>query len=477
MPQRDIYTRAELLHLHQDGVPWARIAEHAGVSTRTLRRWQARHSQGVLDRSRRSDAGQRRTDPELVEIITALALRLPTPTTAYVWRRVGDIARDRGLNAPSYSTVRSIVTGIDPGLRVLATRGASAYRDQFELVLRRSTSRPNEQWQIDHTLLDIEVVDERGASLRPWLTVILDDYSRSVTGYVLSARTPTADQSALAFHQAASRKHHPRWIMAGLPDILYSDHGADFTSERFDRACLNLHVRLVHSRHGIPQGRGKIERFYLTLTSELLPHLPGHIPHGTGGAPVTPAALSMGQLDTVVERFIIEDYHQRIHSETAATPHDRWRDAGFIPRLPATPDDLDLLLLTADATRRVQRDGIQFASARYVSPVLAAYVGEDVTVRYDPRDLGEIRIFHDNRFLCRAIAPERASTTIAFADIKAARDHRRRALRGQLRQLDKTNAALPADNRYPISAIDTPPDPQPPAPQPTHGLRLYAADE
>jgi putative transposase len=72
--------------------------------------------------------------------------------------------------------------------------------------------------------------------------------------------------------------------------------------------------------------------------------------------------------------------------------------------MPAHSEDLDMLLLTATATRRVQRDGIRFASTRYVSPVLAAYVGEDVTVRYDPRDLGEIRLFRDSAFLCRAIA-------------------------------------------------------------------------
>lgn len=52
-------------------------------------------------------------------------------------------------------------------------------------------------------------------------------------------------------------------------------------------------------------------------------------------------------------------------------------------------------------TEYQQRDGIQFASTGYVSPVLAAYVGEHVTVRYDPRDVGEIRIYFNDGYLCR----------------------------------------------------------------------------
>ncbi len=47
----------------------------------------------------------------------------------------------------------------------------------------------------------------------------------------------------------------------GLPDLLYSDHGADFTSTHLERVCLDTHIRLIHSLPGVPQGRGKIERF------------------------------------------------------------------------------------------------------------------------------------------------------------------------------------------------------------------------
>ena len=66
---------------------------------------------------------------------------------------------------------------------------------------------------------------------------------------------------------------------------------------------------------------------------------------------------------------------------------------------------LDLLLLTVAKTRKVQADGVRFQGMRYIDPTLAAYVGETVVLRYDPRDVAEVRLFHQGKFLCRAICP------------------------------------------------------------------------
>ena len=433
MAQRTAEMKLALLRQHDDGVPWTRLTADSGVPVRTLTRWASRYradpSLRALERPRRGDRGIRRIAPELVEVVEALALRRPEPTAAFIHRRVCDIAHDRALAAPSYTTVRTIIAGLDPGLRTLAQHGDAAYRDRFELVFRRNASRPNEQWQVDHTLLDVAVLDKTGISVRPWLTIVLDDYSRAIAGYTVFIGAPTAEQTALALHQAVNRKANSGWPVCGLPDVLYSDHGSDFTSARLERVCLDTHIQLIHSRVGIPQGRGKIERFYGTVTTELLPHLPGHIPHGTNGTVITPPALTLRQLDEILERFIVDDYNHRPHSETHEAPAMRWAASGFIPRSPAHPEDLDLLLLTATATRKVQRDGIQFASTRYVSTVLAAYVGEQVTVRFNPRDAGEIRVYFDDAFLCRAIAPELASESVSLSELQGVRAKRRRELK------------------------------------------------
>ncbi|MDJ0401704.1 Mu transposase C-terminal domain-containing protein [Rhodococcus rhodochrous] len=52
----------------------------------------------------------------------------------------------------------------------------------------------------------------------------------------------------------------------------------------------------------------------------------------------------------------------------------------------------------------MHRDDIHFQALRYLDPVLAAYVREPVTLRYDPRDITAIRVFHHNHYLCAAIS-------------------------------------------------------------------------
>ena len=95
-------------------------------------------------------------------------------------------------------------------------------------------------------------------------------------------------------------------------------------------------------------------------------------------------------------------------------------------------EQLDLLLLTVAKPRRVQQDGLRFQSLRYIDPTLAAYVGEDVTIRYDPRDMAEIRVYHQERFLCRAVCQELAGETVSLKDIIRARRRRTRELHQQL---------------------------------------------
>jgi putative transposase len=369
---------------------------------------------------------------EMVELIEGLALRRPPPRIVEVYRSAVNVAAERDWPTPSYAVVRRIVLGLDRGLLALAHHDPDVYRDEFELVLRRESAHPNDIWQADHTELDVMVLDEADAPVRPWLTAILDDHSRAIAGYTVFLGDPSAMQTALALRQAVWRKADPAWQVCGLPAVLYSDHGGDFTSDHIAQVCADVKVQLVHSTPGKPRGRGKVERLFGTITTELLPTLPGHIPPGSHGKPVTEPVLTLSQLDAAVGRYIVDTYHQRVHPETGQTPAARWVAGDWLPRMPDSLEALDLLLLTMATPRKVQRDGIHCHGLRYFSLTLAAYIGEPVTVRYDPRDLAEIRVYHRGAFLCRAVSPELAAASVSMKDLQAARNQRRRELRQQL---------------------------------------------
>jgi len=252
-----------------------------------------------------------------------------------------------------------------------------------------------------------------------------------VAGFGVSFHAPSAIQTALVLRQAIWRKTAPAWHLSGIPETFYTDHGSDFTSDHLEQVSADLRMALVFSQAGMPRGRGRIERFFRTVNQLFLCTLPGYAPAGSGR--VVPV-LTLSALEEQLFIFMVEHYNQRLHSETGLAPQARWEQGGFLPRLPDSLEQLDALLLTVAKARQVRRDGIHFQGFRYLDPTLAAYVGEPVIIRYDPRDLGEVRVFYQDRFLCRAICHELAGETVPLRDILQARNRRRRELRQTLRE-------------------------------------------
>ena len=185
-----------------------------------------------------------------------------------------------GLADPAYSSVYAIISRLDPALTTLAHEGPARFRNQFELVYRHHASHPNAIWQADHTQLDVLIRDASGEPIRPWLTTVIDDHSRALAGYLVFAGAPSAFQTSLALRQAIWRKADPLWAICSIPDVLFVDHGSDFTSKHLEQVALDLHFELVYSTIARPQGRGKIERLFGTLNTEVLPELPGYLKHG-----------------------------------------------------------------------------------------------------------------------------------------------------------------------------------------------------
>jgi putative transposase len=214
--------------------------------------------------------------------------------------------------------------------------------------------------------------------------------------------------------------------VCGLPGIFYSDNGSDFKSKHIQQVAADLKIQLKNSIPGKPRGRGRIERFFLTVNQLLLMNLSGYCPPKTA---YPEATMTLEQFTPLFEQFLVDDYHNKIHSSINQTPIERWIGKGFLPQLPVSLEKLDLLLLTVVRPRKVRRDGIHFQNLIYIEPTLAAYVGESVIIRYDPRDLAEVRVYHNNAFLCRAICQELAGETVSLKDIIRARQKRKRELR------------------------------------------------
>ena len=186
--------------------------------------------------------------------------------------------------------------------------------------------------------------------------------------------------------------------------------------------------------------------------------------------------LTLPELAQELERYLIGEYLVTPHSETGQAPQARWDAGGFLPNMPESLEQLDLLLLTVPKTRRVRPDGIHFMGMRYIDPTLAAYVGEEVVLRYDPRDVAEVRVFYQDRFLCRAVCQELAGETVSFREIATARNRRRRELRQTVQDRRRVVDSLWRAKHWGgtrEAPAEPPPEPSPPPVK----LKRYFCDE
>jgi putative transposase len=467
--------RFQLLRPHlEEGLSLRTVAEDAGLTFRTAQRWVGQYRKhglvGLARRGRQDRGGRRVISQRIREVIEGLALERPPLPLRSIYRQVGQLAMAVEEPKPSYWMVCDIVRGIPAGLVTLAHEGGKVYSETFDLVHRREAPRPNAVWQADHSELNILVRREGKPAAKPWLTIVIDDYSRAVAGYYLAFDPPSTLRTALALRQAIWRKENPRWSICGIPDVLYTDNGSDFTSRHMEQVAVDLKIHLIFSIPGKPRGRGRIERFFRTVEEMFLCDMEGYLRRSRRNP-----TLTLAQLEAQFLSFLLDVYHQNISTGTMEPPIKRWEGTGFLPRMPHSLEQLDLLLVNAVRSRRVRPDGIHFERLRYLSPVLAAYVGEEVTIRFDPRDMAEIRVFHRDKFLCRAIAADLAGETVPLREIVRARNQRRQELRTVLRErqqavdtlLDMRRGLIPEEIhvQQPISA-----------PTPTRSLKRYRTD-
>jgi putative transposase len=180
--------RIPFLRPHLEGArPLRAIASEASIPYRTAFRWASGYRKeglAALARKSRADQGERGVASlKLIEAIEWLALKRPPLPISSRHRQAGAMAETLQEPKPSYDVVRRIVRSLPAGLLMLAHRGNKAYSEGFDLVHRREALKPNSIWQVDHAQLAIKLLRDDGSVGKPWLTIVIDDYSRAVARY------------------------------------------------------------------------------------------------------------------------------------------------------------------------------------------------------------------------------------------------------------------------------------------------------
>src|ERR1700716_4323043 len=182
--------------------PLQLVAADGKLPFRTAQRWVSQYRKFglvALTRKSRDDRGARRVvSPKIKGAIEGLALERPPLPIRSICPKIQQFAEATGERPPCYGTVYDLVREVPGSLLTLAHRGSKAYSEGFDLVHRREAPRANAIWQADHAQLSILLLREDGQLARPWLTIVIDDYSRAIAGYYLGFDPPSSMRTALA---------------------------------------------------------------------------------------------------------------------------------------------------------------------------------------------------------------------------------------------------------------------------------------
>ena len=391
---------------------------HYGSIYRWIRQYESMGRVSAFLRQTRKDYGKilLSADVEAIvkDVIETKYLTQQRWSVAKIWREIEKICAKKKLTPPHVNTVRQRIKRLDPYRATKAREGTKA-AEAAKLLFQGKfpgADVPLAVVQVDHTPVDIILVDDihRQPIGRPWLTLLIDVFSRMVLGYYISFDPPGNLSLGLALAHAILPKEtglikldiDGKWPCWGLPRTIHADNAKEFRGEMLRRACQEHGINLEWRPVAKPRYGAHIERLLGTLNEEI---------HGLAGTTFSNpkergeydsdghAAMSLHEFEQWFAHLCVDIYHQRTHSALGVPPVAKWQEGILGTRkkpgigLPERITDelrLKLDLMPFD-TRTVQHYGIIWDHVEYQHDVLRRWVNE-----LDPDDAKRKR-----KFLCR----------------------------------------------------------------------------
>ena len=274
-------------------------------SRSTIDRWIALYKRDGLSGLApvaRVDKGRGRVNPELMAEAVRLRRAVPTRSAA----QIGEIIHRAHGVVIAERTLREHLARSGVSRRHLLAEPARAF-GRFE------ASRRNEIWIGDVLVGPFVPHPRRAGSKRAKLFVLVDDHSRLlVGGRWMEEENTRAGQDVL--RAALSRR--------GVPEHLYVDNGAPYSSVQLARTCAVLGIHLIHSKPYQPAGRGKQERLNRYIRERFLTEAEAR------------GIKSFAELNDAFSAWTEQVANTRVHAETKQRPIERFLSDGP----PALPD-------------------------------------------------------------------------------------------------------------------------------------------
>ncbi|MDH6641155.1 putative transposase [Ralstonia sp. GP73] len=399
-------------------------ADGAG-SPRTRRRWAARQcvaeangsSKGVALIPRTKARGNRTvrlSEPQLAVLARVIDEQWRTNKAINYkacHRFLLVACKEEAVEPISYPTLIKHIKALETNHDVRVRHGKRmAYKqDTFVDVLYYDTpvhgSRPFQYVHIDHTQLDIELISSRsGKPLgRPWLTLVVDAWSRRILALYLTFDSPSYVSVMMAIRDMVQRFHR-------LPEFIVVDNGRDFMSAAFQSFLEVMGVHLRFRPAGRPRHGAVLERMFGRLHTEYIHNLAGNTKATKNVREVSGSHLPKKLAEWTLERlyrgiqyWATEYYDQERHPALDESPRDAFqrglRESGVRPQRQILFNQAFLIAtcppVDRGGARKVHRQrGVKVDDRLYWNDVFRSsnVAGKHLSVRYDPWDASSVYV-------------------------------------------------------------------------------------
>jgi len=318
------------------------------------------------------------------------------------------------LPIPGRTYLNNLVSQIDEYELMEARYGKKAAEIYFReaLLSGERVKNPLQRVEIDHTTLDLIVIDEtRLLPLgRPTLTIALDRCTRCVLGYYIGYERASYISIMKCLSHAIKPKGYVKqkypdvmhvWPCWGIMDLLVADNGKEFHSNDMEAAASALLIDIRYCPRKKPWFKGAVERHFRTEGSGLIHTLPGttfsnYIEKGDY-QPELWGVITETDLNELMHKWICDVYHQTVNRSTLRAPASLWRDRITSSRqtLPESIEMLDINLSSTE-TRTLFHYGVELNNLTYNNRELSKLFRRKgripVELRWDRSDLGHIHV-------------------------------------------------------------------------------------
>ncbi|MEM5777937.1 MAG: Mu transposase C-terminal domain-containing protein [Candidatus Aenigmatarchaeota archaeon] len=405
-------------------------AQQNGLHVATIYRWIKDYKKtgnvyGLIPNYKKRGCRKLRLEPDIENLIENkiknLYLTKQKLSARVIYEEVKRECLSRNYKVPHYNTILKKIKILNPILVKETREGHLAARTVSPLRGEFQATAPLEILQVDHTLLDIIVVDPiyRKPIGRPNITVIIDIYSRMIFGFYLSLEPPSFFTFGQAFYIGVAPKYpylrkfgiEGDWPILGLPKniFIHSDNAKEFRGKDIEwfLQAYNIHQEFRPKKK--PYFGGHIERFFKTLNEELhrLPGTTFSNPKQKGEYDSEKNAVyTIDELEKYIVEWIVNVYHQKKHEGIGMPPIEKYK-RGIVgdDRHPGiglpdilTPEELEHLRISLLYTeeRTINRNGVQINYVTYWHEIFTNLIGrkEKFIFKVDPRNVSYIYFLH-----------------------------------------------------------------------------------